>query len=56
LIFLGTSGGTENEIEKKVGGKCSSEHMKFAIYVCRNGENCGVDGEWLLQINARSVI
>jgi hypothetical protein len=35
----------EKDIDKKVGGKCSSHNMKFAIYVCREDENCSVDGK-----------
>ncbi|CAB4037279.1 ephrin-B2-like isoform X1 [Paramuricea clavata] len=53
--FIGTSGGLKENIDKKVGGKCRSHNMKFAIYVCRQEENCNVDvldGGWSLwQVN-----
>ena len=38
----------EEDIDRKVGGKCQSHNMKFAIYVCKEEENCSVDGKTLI--------
>ena len=45
MSCLGTSGGMEEDIDKKVGGKCQSDNMKLAIYVCKREENCSVNGK-----------
>ena len=44
-LFLGTSGGKDKTLHNKIGGKCASHNLKFAIYICRDDEkDCNVDG------------